>query len=473
MPTSSGLLSLVLFGCFSIVSTGCASNPGINGATGGGGTTGTGGAAGMGSGNCTFSLTSSISPKIPTVGIVTWSTTLPGVQTAQINFGLTTAYGMTAPVDLTQASYRTLLLGMKASKTYHYRITASNGGDICTSDDYTIVTGAIANGIQKPAITTNNAAALFGGFLITGQYVMNAGSTGAPAYILDADGDYVWLYGVVGSDATGVRMSYDGTHMWINGANVPGRAAHVHRVTMDGLTDDDLSSQFAGQSHQLTVLPDETVAFYAYGSNGCDDIKERAPDGTVKTIVNARTAHGGTLGCHVNTVQYSAMDDTLVFSDLDNQDVTKVTRSGATVWILNGTGNVFSGDSWMGGQHGIHILGLDDFLIFANNSKIAAGSSNMLSIGGLGDGSSAIEVKLDLAAKTATNAWSYKASPGIQTDIMGDVQRLPNGNTVVVFSTKGIIHEVDPNGAVLQELKSQSSFGYIEKRATLYGPPPK
>jgi hypothetical protein len=153
---------------------------------------------------------------------------------------------MTAPVDLTQTGYRTLLLGMKASKMYHYRIVATGPGGTCTGPDNMLMTGALANGLQKPTVTTNNAAALFGGFLITGQYTMNVGSTGQPAYILDADGDYVWWYAVTGSDATGVRMSYDGTHMWINGANVPSGTAHVHRVTMDGMMDEDLSAQFTG-----------------------------------------------------------------------------------------------------------------------------------------------------------------------------------------------------------------------------------
>jgi hypothetical protein len=272
---------------------------------------------------------------------------------------------------------------------------------------------------------------------------------------------------------TGARMSYDGTHMWINGANVPSGTAHVHRVTMDGLTDEDLSSQFAGLNHQLTVLPDETVAFYAYGSNGCDDIKERAPSGTVKTIVNARTAHGGTTACHVNSVHYSKPDDALVFSDLDNQDLTKITRTGTTVWVLNGTGNTFTGVSWKGGQHGFHLIGLDDFVVFTNNSRVAAGSTT--SVGGTGDGSIALEIKLDTTAKTATQTWSYKANPGVQNDVMGDVERLPNGNTIVGFSTKGALHEVSATGTVLQRWAwpAGASFGYIEKRATLYGPPPK
>ena len=163
-------------------------------------------------------------------------------------------------------------------------------------------------GCRTPTITTNNSSALYGGFLVTGQYSQSfiAGSSpGAPAFILDKDGTYVWWYTVAGSDATGVTMSYDGNYMWINSVNVPSHAAKVHRVSMDGLIDEDHSEEFAGLSHQLTVLPDETVAFYAYGTNGCDDIKLRAPDGTVTTVVNAQAAHGGTDACHLNAIFYS------------------------------------------------------------------------------------------------------------------------------------------------------------------------
>jgi hypothetical protein len=67
----------------------------------------------------------------------------------------------------------------------------------------------------------------------------------------------------------------------------------------------------------------------------------------------------------------------------------------------------------------------------------------------------------------------YKSN--IQVDIMGDVQRLPDGNTVVGFSTQGVLREVDASGNVLQELSwpAGASFGYLEKRPTLYGPPVK
>ena len=463
---------------------GCGSGAGAGGSGGTGGVASSGSVEtpfSSGTGGCAFTGTFSVSPKISTVGIVTFTTLLPSPTEAHIDFGLDTSYGMTAPVDLTAASYRTLLLGMKPSKSYHFRLSATDGTSSCTSDDLTIMTGPAPNGMQNPTITTNNAGALYGGFLVSGQYsqvFIDGDSAGAPAFILDKDGAYVWWYTVVGSDATGVTMSYDGNYMWINSVNTPSHIARVHRVSMDGLIDEDHSSEFVGQSHQLTVLPDETVAFYAYGANGCDDIKLRAPDGTVATLVNAQTAHRGTNACHVNAIFYSRLDDTLIFGDLDNNCLTKITRTGATVWVLNGgvgggPSSSFTGDTWKGGQHGFHILGLDDFVIFNNNAKVPAGSTvSWGAVAGDGTGSWALEMKLDLTAMTATQTWAYQA-PGLEDTVLGDAQRLPNGNTMVDFSTQGSIQEVDASGALLQEIKTTTNFGYIQKRATLYGPPPR
>jgi Arylsulfotransferase (ASST) len=423
--------------------------------------------------SCTFTTSSSVSTKIPTVGIVTWSTTMAGLQSARIEFGLTTSYGMTAPVDLTQPSYRTLLLGMKASRMYHFRITATSSAGECQSPDNTIMTGPLANGLVKPTVMTKNAAALSGGFLLTGQYVQNSTGSG-PAYILDADGDYVWWY-MIEDYVVSVVMDFAGTHMWINNHPPDVSESKTHRVTMDGMMDEDLSSALPSLSHQIAVLPDETIAFYASdgGREGCDNIKERAPNGTVRTVANSQRALGTTGTCHVNNIQYSKWDDTLVFSDHVHAAVAKIRRSdGGTVWVLNNATKTFTGDTWLGSQHGIHILGLENFIIFNNNTRmLPIGSTEP---GGTGDGSGVLEIKLDLAAKTVKKIWSYKATGNTyQTDVMGDVQRMPNGNHVIAFGGKGVIQEIDPSGTVVQELRTQTNFGYIQKRATLYGPPPR
>jgi hypothetical protein len=53
--------------------------------------------------------------------------------------------------------------------------------------------------------------------------------------------------------------------------------------------------------------------------------------------------------------------------------------------------------------------------------------------------------------------------------VLGDVQRLPNGNTLVTYSTAGQIVELDPAWNVVRSLGG--SFGYADWRETLYGPP--
>ena len=56
---------------------------------------------------------------------------------------------------------------------------------------------------------------------------------------------------------------------------------------------------------------------------------------------------------------------------------------------------------------------------------------------------------------------------------MGDVQRLKNGNTIVAYSTKGVVHEVNAKGMLLEAWSWPigGALGYISKRKSLYGPP--
>ena len=112
-----------------------------------------------------------------------------------------------------------------------------------------------------------------------------------------------------------------------------------------------------------------------------------------------------------------------------------------------------------GCQTGIQPLARDRILFFNNE---APG----------GTASAVIDVELDLDERTAEPLWTY-ADPGRKNDVMGDVQRLDNGNTIVGYSTRGIVQEVSPAGEVLQQLEWPTgyAFGYIQKRQSLYGPP--
>ena len=133
------------------------------------------------------------------------------------------------------------------------------------------------------------------------------------------------------------------------------------------------------------------------------------------------------------------------------------------MWILGGSNSSFtgSGTDWLQPQ-GLHPLAADRLLFFSNFLMST-------------DNSTMVEVLLEFGTRTAGIAWSY-ADPDLRNGmITGDVQRLANGNTIVGYPTANIIREVSPAGEVLQELKwpRGSLFGYIQKRRSLYGPPPR
>jgi hypothetical protein len=65
--------------------------------------------------------------------------------------------------------------------------------------------------------------------------------------------------------------------------------------------------------------------------------------------------------------------------------------------------------------------------------------------------------------------WEYSVTDLI-TMRLGDVQRLPNGNTLVVYSDEGDMREVTPDGDIVQILTAPM-FGYASFRESLYGPP--
>jgi hypothetical protein len=397
--------------------------------------------------NCTITATSSLSAAIATVGIVTFTTDLPDLSEASIEFGLTPDYGLTAPVKLTQPNYRTLLLGMKASRTYHYRVVARAGQRVCTGPDNTLTTGALPSGLPPITLTPPTAEGLAGGYLV--------GSL-QPSFLvmIDADGDYVWAVEASGSRAL---MSYSGEHVWFLSTNQAGLSPNVRRIAIDG-TGLEMHPEFGDAHHDLVVLPDETVGFLQY-TGARDRLMERAPDGTVRDIIDVPAAHGGVTDNHSNSIHYFETEDSYTFSDLDQNCYVKVSRQGRVAWVLGGSTSDFTGPgaTWTE-QHGHHLLDPNRILFFVN--------------GGSGENSLTREVTLDLTSMTATTTWSYDGDES--SPILGDVQRLENGNTIVTYSYTGVMHEVSASGTLLQSLSvSNAGFGYMTKRQSLYGPPPK
>jgi len=361
---------------------------------------------------------------------------------AHIEFGLDTTYGMEAPVDLSDADFRTLLLGMKPENVYHFRVVASDGTTSYASDDYTIETGAPTSAVSVGNFNVVKEEGRAGGFLVLSYW----GGTGSSvAFILDADGDIVWAYdfGMPGGIAR-ARISYTGHDMWAISASNQGES--LRRVGMDGLELEVYDSTRG--SHDIAAVSGDLMAYLDY-TVSCNDITQIDPSGATETVFTASETFGQT--CHGNALRYSEPEDAFTYSEVGS-DIVQVDRSGTVQWSL---ADVVGGvDTWGGVNHGHHLLA-DSILIFAN-------------AGGQQGASAMIEYDL-----SGTEIDRYDSGDASQN--LGDVQRLPNGNTLVDFSNDGVIHEIDASGTVLVEITGpggMNRFGYATWRPTLYGPSP-
>lgn len=386
---------------------------------------------------------SDIDPAAPgTVGIVTFSVDLPAVRAARIEFGLDQSYGMVAPVVWSKPEHRTLLLGMKPSRTYHFRIVVEGESRSHASADYTLFTGPPTDAVELERFSVLLPEAHERGFVVT-SYWQGPGA-GVP-FILDADGEIVWWYRGPPEAYARARISADGENMWL--AHAANTGAPLRRVSMDTLEVE--TYPLAIGSHDITPVSGETMAFLEYGEDDCDSIYEIDPSGLMHEIFESQgvvRSSGLPLSCHGNALRYSAAEDLYTFSEW-RQDVLAIDRSGEVVWRL--AERVEGGNAaWGNSQHGHHLLS-DRLVLFANSAD-----SNQ---------SMVIEYALDGSELRRFQSAGY-------TTNFGDVQRLPGGNTLVTYSNLAFIQELDAQGAVALEISSAPSrFGYATWRPTLYG----
>lgn len=389
-----------------------------------------------------FTVNVEISSAIRTVGIVTWSISIP-INEAYIEFGLDTNYGMQAPVDLSDPDYRTLLLGMKGEMDYHFRVVAKDDNKEYKSSDYTITTGPVTNLAYVREMNVFNENARARGFYVTSVWqsaqVVTVGGARGLAIIVDEDGDIVWWW--VAShlgNLSSSRISYDGKNMWMVGIGEEG----LERVTMDGL---DSQHYAVRASHDITPVTGDVIAFIAEEWYTCGaTIEEITPEGTTTVVFDTTQVLQG--NCHGNAIRYNEKMGLYSYSDMMQPDVLIIDR--ATGNLVHQLRNFDS--YWNGRQHGHHYFG-NTFLVFINDFNYPQ------------------EYSIDVITRQLTEKWSYQTT--LFSTLLGDVQRLANGNTTVTYSIPGRLHEIDTTQNLVMEMVFNATIGYSSWRRSLYGPP--
>jgi len=167
---------------------------------------------------------------------------------------------------------------------------------------------------------------------------------------------------------------------------------------------------------------------------------------------------------HINSAKYDT-DGNILLSVRNFDELIKVSRSsGQILWILGGskskrnqftfTNDTLDGFNGFSHQHDISRLTNGNILMFDNGNLKPNKYSR------------AVEYQIDETNKTVTRVWEYRAIPDVYGAVMGNAQRLPNGNTMIgwgaSFGKKAnlIATEVTPEGNIAFEMRCPNDGFY-------------
>jgi len=435
-------------------SPGCASDARLgNGAT-------TGGDA------CAFSVKkSAISPKIATVGVVEWSLAGAPPASAKIVFTLKnfapsmTNLGGQAPVNLSKPNYRTLLLGLKQSSDYVFHIEATRDDGECISPDYALPTTGSFAAARRVTVQVDQAAKREPGFIVTSSGTTLPNS----AFIIDADGEIVW-YAPGPENPSRAQMDYEGDNLWMVSLNMINSGGEMRYISMDGEQEQQHVPGLELSHHDFTVLPGGKIATLVWASAEIDPesfVAVRSADGAVENLFRVGSNLYRSDAFHANAIHYNPLDESFTIADRNPNVLVKASATGTPEWQVGGlcagapVGNRCFPHDWQV-VHGHHLLE-DGTLLAFNNGFIGK--------------SQVFEFKLDVTP-TSFAAAQVKNYEGTATSFnLGDVQRLPGGNTLITYATDERIIELDADWNEVQTFSAR--VGYSSWRQTLYGPPPR
>jgi hypothetical protein len=158
----------------------------------------------------------------------------------------------------------------------------------------------------------------------------------------------------------------------------------------------------------------------------------------------------------IDYVHFNAFDlDTdgnILISCREMNEITKIDRqTGDILWRMGGSQNEFTlvGDTqWFERQHSVRRTPTGTVTIFDNSALQAPWESR------------AVEYDLDEVNKIATLVWEFRDDPPVFAGWGSNVQRLPNGNTLIGWAPPGIITEVRSDGTKAFEMVIDDYWTY-------------
>ena len=338
------------------------------------------------------------------------------------------------------------------------------------------VAGIMSNGVSVPSdfpwivITTNNNPCP------DPIFIDNRGGGGDPFNVIfDNNGNPIW-YSKYPDERRDMKVQHNGLMSML--ARDGGNHYNVFNTHYQLVTNYWAANGYGVDEHELQVLPDGTyflvalqsqtvnMSRYVVGGNTAASVTEQAiqefsPAGELimqwrawehiditdqQQFMDLTSANFDFT--HMNAIDVDT-DGNVLLSSRNTSEITKINRNtGEIIWRLGGAHNQFTfpNDPLNGtrNQHAIRMVTTNDYTIFDNGNLHSPSMSR------------GVEYLLNTTNMTATLVWQYPnpPTPSIFSFYMGDVQRLPNGNTLIDWAISSLpkLTEVRPDGSKAFEM---------------------
>lgn len=409
-----------------------------------------------------------LSALITTVATVRWDACDGESSVARVEFGVDATDRVAPARRDDDGRWEAVLLGAKAGAEIRFVPVEVSDGHEEYGEEGTYETGGVPPTLPK--INVEGVAA--------DGYLAAPLLSEPPAYvILDSDGDYVWWYQEPDGYIPGlfrVALSRDGESLLFQ---PPSGGANYHdlqdvvRMSFDGTEVEAYAGSHRG-THEFVELPDGNLGLLRTETrevNGRtihgDRLLELRPDGgevPVWTVwdwtehdpdVFTEDEYGGDWS-HANAVD---------FDDVAQEYRVSLRNFGSILTIDRASGEVVE---VVGGDHSDYVdaQGSSALTALQHQFEVVPGGLLVHDNGSTeAQASRAVEYTLDPETGKAELVWEYFPDPPCYNYALGDVTRLPAGNTLVTWSMGGQVDEVNPHGDRVWRLNVElgAGIGYV------------
>ncbi len=379
--------------------------------------------------------------------------------------------GATPFIDTKGGTARVVVLGLLASHRYALAIEA-RGSAAVVSDAVSLTTGELPEPIRSLRLRSDHAASP--GLTLVAPLLPDI-SASAIGFLVafDSAGDIRWYHPFPGAWPIEAKQLRNG-HISVYAGRSYGWQPADGQFLELAPTGETIRTYSAGAGsytdpHELLLTFDDTAVVAAHilgydvrafdlrpfgGAAGVPlavhFIERRTPAGNVQFHWSAGdlfTPRDWSLPAaqpvdldHPSSLAID-VDGNYVISFQAMSEVTKLdARTGTVIWRLGGVHNEFAfqhdPQSGFSGQHDVQALPNGHLLLLDDQLHVVPRPAR------------AVEYALDPLGKTATLVWQYQPNPPIVSPIMGSVQRLQSGATLIGFGAAGRVVEVDRDGSV-------------------------